>query len=270
MAVQGAGSTPTLPDNGTPTSLGATFRKFALDHPTLLVSMVAALIFAVRCVVVTGGNSYTASILLAQTSLGDAIRALLFSILPGLPLLGCTIFGFWAGYIAWQAKRNGAWQATILMKAIGLIAGAVIALLLSAYVTEEFFWFVSLFITIMSFAWGAIISYFGGLEGLRSIRRRMAAVVFLLLLFPGVIIWGVSIIRDAEFWLPRERIDFQYEEPFTGYVLKMSEDYLVILRDKPRVIVEKKKKLLEDRDFCYPEDHPARSSKVKSDAPTCP
>ena len=45
---------------------------------------------------------------------------------------------------------------------------------------------------------------------------------------------------------------------------------LIILNDSPRVIVEKDKEVLEDRDFCYPEDHKAQSSRVKSDAPICP
>jgi hypothetical protein len=68
----------------------------------------------------------------------------------------------------------------------------------------------------------------------------------------------------------RERLVFHNEAPFTGYVLKASEDYLVILHDEPRVIVEKENATLEDRDFCYPEDHKARSSKTAADSPTCP
>jgi hypothetical protein len=72
------------------------------------------------------------------------------------------------------------------------------------------------------------------------------------------------------FWLPRERLVFQNEAPFTGYVVKVSEDQLMILNDKPRVIIQKDKDTLKDRDFCYPEDHKARSSKVAADSPVCP
>jgi len=72
------------------------------------------------------------------------------------------------------------------------------------------------------------------------------------------------------FWLPREHLSFHGEDPFTGYVLRESEDRLVILNDGPRVIIQKDKDALEERDFCYPEDHKARSSKVAVDAPVCP
>jgi hypothetical protein len=59
----------------------------ALEHGPLVAGIVAALIFAVRCVIVTGGDPYTASLLLAQTSYGDAIIAFLFSVAPvsGVP-----------------------------------------------------------------------------------------------------------------------------------------------------------------------------------------
>jgi hypothetical protein len=56
--------------------------SFAREHVTLLATIVAALIFALRCVAVSGGDVYVASILVAETSTGDAIRALLFTVLP--------------------------------------------------------------------------------------------------------------------------------------------------------------------------------------------
>jgi hypothetical protein len=76
-------------------------------------------------------------------------------------------------------------------------------------------------------------------------------------------------LADRAFWQPRERLDFQDGDPFTGYVLKESGDYMTILNDDPRVIVQKDKRKLEDRDFCYP-DHKARSSKLAADSPVCP
>jgi len=77
-------------------------------------------------------------------------------------------------------------------------------------------------------------------------------------------------LASKNFWLPPERLSFQNEAPFTGYVLKASDDHLIILNDNPRIIVEKPKATLQDRDFCYPEDHKARSSKVAEDSPVCP
>jgi hypothetical protein len=77
-------------------------------------------------------------------------------------------------------------------------------------------------------------------------------------------------LLGKDFWLPRERLVFKNERPFTGYVLKVSEDQLIILNDKPRVVIQKDKTTFEDRDFCYPENHKARSSKVAADSPVCP
>ena len=78
------------------------------------------------------------------------------------------------------------------------------------------------------------------------------------------------ILTNKTFWLPRERLSFKNEAPFTGYVLKVSEDRLMILNDEPRVVIQKPKAALQDRDFCYPEDHKARSSRVAADSPICP
>jgi len=104
---------------------------------------------------------------------------------------------------------------------------------------------------------------------LRSSGFPPFAVAGVLLAAAVVLALGAS-FGTRTFWLPRERLSFNGEAPFTGYVLKASDDQLTILHDRPRIIIEKPKAALQDRDFCYPEDHKARSSKVAADSPVCP
>jgi hypothetical protein len=98
----------------------------------------------------------------------------------------------------------------------------------------------------------------------------LASAALLAFLAPIILLFLAPTLGDRTFWRPRERIVFQNEAPFTGYVLKVSEDRLVILNDTPRVVIQKDKDTLKDRDFCYPEDHEARSSRVAADLPVCP
>lgn len=74
----------------------------------------------------------------------------------------------------------------------------------------------------------------------------------------------MSALGERAFWLPRERLVFQNEAPLTGYVLEASEDHLIILNDRPRIVIEKPKATLQDRDLCYPEDHKARPPRLQA------
>jgi hypothetical protein len=239
--------------------------SFARGNVTLLASVVAALFFAIRLLAVTRGDLYTASILLAETSLGDAIRVLLFSVAVPLTLYVVTNY---AGFLAGSRGR------VFDLRTIGLLAVSVTAFALFFYLeglfnrSRDFAQNVSLY---LSLCFPTTVSFFTGRwarlqyeRPLRFLLSRLTIPAFATLL----LFFGPPLIAK-DFWLPRERLDFQNEAPFTGYVLKESGDYLVILNDEPRVIVQKDKATLEDRDFCYPEDHKARSSK-QADAPICP
>jgi hypothetical protein len=107
------------------------------------------------------------------------------------------------------------------------------------------------------------------------ISRILRALLVVSLIFFAFMLLRSSLL-DRTFWLPPERLVFQNQdknrETFTGYVLKVSEDYLIILKDRPRVIIERKKDSLEDRAICHPKPSDAGtvSEKVQSHTPVCP
>jgi hypothetical protein len=68
--------------------------SLARDHFALLVSIIGTLIFAFRCVVVSAGDPYVAFILATETSVGDAIRALLFPMIALLLLISAFAVSF--------------------------------------------------------------------------------------------------------------------------------------------------------------------------------
>jgi hypothetical protein len=246
----------------TPPPRDNTALSLARENVALLASLVAALIFALRCVVVTDRNLYTAGILLAQSSLGDAIRALLFSLLPSTLAIIVTVAAWMAGR-RYHPHRS----RSILYILFSLTAGAAWVYLaipanLSYWVAPP--WIVAFFSALLIFVLGVTA------KPPEEAESRLYSVGDALALSVAILIFIGPTLVAKEFWLPHERLDFKNEAPFTGYVLKASEDHLVILNDKARVIIEKPKDTLEDRDFCYPEDHKARSSNVKSDAPECP
>lgn len=223
----GFSTTPTLRDNP--------FLSFARDHVTLLTSVVAALIFAIRCVAVTNGDRYTASILIAQTSLGDAIRALLFSILPVF-LLTITLL------LLVIAGRRGKLRD---LKTIGLVAISAATYLVSSYLGERP-------ASLTAYVFLLIIVL---LTSVLSSRRREVSTSAKIFGFGvlGVLMLGVLVgpITGGEFWLPRERLMFTGEDAFTGYVLKSDGDHFVVMKDDPRIIIEKPKAALRERNFCY-------------------
>jgi hypothetical protein len=241
--------------------------SLARANVALLASVVAALMFAIRLVAVTGGDLYTASILLAETSVGDAIRVLLFSVVVPVTLLIVAVYaGFFAGL-------RGFDLGTIVLLTVSAIAYSTFNRLYDPFNISNtprgfvlnFYFYIALLLPT------AFLFYTGHWVRSRNERPlRLPLSTLTIYAFVGLLAYLVPSLIAKDFWLPRERLDFKNEAPFTGYVLKVSQDHLIIMNDNPRVIVEKHKDTLEDRDFCYTEDHKARSSNVKSDAPVCP
>lgn len=90
MAVQDEGSDATPQHKASNNVL----LRLARDHLALLVPIVGALIFAFRCVIVSEGDIYVAFILATETAVGDAIRALLFTVIPILLFALAYVVGF--------------------------------------------------------------------------------------------------------------------------------------------------------------------------------
>jgi hypothetical protein len=283
--------------------------RLARDHLALLVPIIGALIFAFRCVIVSAGDLYVAFILATQTSVADAIRALLFAVIPALLFLLSIVTAFTVGMrIHCVDRHNYVSRYNFKVLGMGLVSVASslgYEFLIGGFQEEPLTsTFVILSYPFMAFVLTALIEFQRGtdrarkaqnpprLPGAQSRERQNDQVsklqievssvlirkwaiwggiylLITLLLFDGLLGVGSTLV-DKTFWLPPERLAFQYEAPFTGYVLKTSEDHLIILNDRSRIIVEKPKATLQDRDFCYPEDHKARSSKLAADSPVCP
>jgi hypothetical protein len=244
--------------------------SFAGQHLVLLASIVGALIFTIRCVAVTEGDPYTASILLTQTSLGDGLRLLLFSLAPRLLILVSYVAAFVAAF------RKG-WRdpATVGLLAVSLITTiGHLYLSGSLYVSGQLapnWWFGVALFSYWCATLFLVPRWFIRVQRVKPAGLRVSITRGTVLASMGMflVLLGPLLASD-NFWLPPERLIFANEAPFTGYVLRAGEDRLVILNDDPRIVVQMPKAALRDRDFCYPEGHKARSSKVAADSPACP
>jgi hypothetical protein len=269
------------------------FFRLARDYLALLVPIIGALIFAFRCIIVSEGDPYVAFILASQTSVGDAIRALLFTVTPILLFLLAYVAAFAGATQITQGNWRSLKGAGMAVASVPLVIGW---LYLGGYFTGRgregsptgaLPGFLPTYPSWIMAGVTAILPLFSAwllvpeLEKWRWRRLTGERGIGLaeLLFFPvavsaffvGSVLLGVGpALGEGTFWLPRERLVFQNEAPFTGYVLKVSEEHLIILNDRPRIIVQKPKATLQDRDFCYPEGHKARSSKVAADSPVCP
>ena len=100
--------------------------------------------------------------------------------------------------------------------------------------------------------------------------RGLLTALVLVLVSPLILGTLESIFGRDSFWLPRERLIFNAEHPFTGYVINANEDHLIVMNDDHRILIEKSKADLRDRDFCYPEWYEDEFNEAGQVVPTCP
>jgi hypothetical protein len=216
--------------------------SFVREHITLIASVVAALIFALRVSAVTRDPN-TAFILLAHTSLGDALRALLFSQFP-------LIFYITAWLLLARAAGRYRWNS---LEFAVLVFWSLVANLFGLLFEGEGLlnfraWFHYFLIALVAIVLGMGLSKE---RVLGSFTRY--SVIITLVLVAGAQQFAMDTIVSKDFWLPKERLVFASErKPVVGYVLKTGDNHFVILNDDPRIIIEKQGKLSE-RDYCYPE-----------------
>jgi hypothetical protein len=271
---------------------GNVLLTLARDNLALWIPIIGVLIFAVRCLSVSEGDGYVASILVAETSIGDAIRTLVLVVVSLLLITLCIAAAFVASKRVAALELPGSTESPeweTLMWVLGafslsalcdrrmlVLRGVSLTALLAAYyfsIYED----ISGYSGLLYILFGWIVTQVGSLMIMGVYEQRTRSWFFRFLL-PLIYLWAAALILlilvatlgSKTFWLPPERLAFQNEAPFTGYVLKASEDHLIILNDRPRIIIERPKATLQDRDFCYPDDHTARSSKLAADSPVCP
>jgi hypothetical protein len=74
-----------------------------------------------------------------------------------------------------------------------------------------------------------------------------AGLVILVVAIGTVLIFSLG---SGRFWLPPESFTFKDRGTFTGYLLRGSEDYLIIFEERRRILTEESKDKLIDREFC--------------------
>jgi hypothetical protein len=106
-------------DASAPAPLTDKLQRFISQHVALVLPFLGLGIFAIRCIMVSRGDPTTATMLIVETSIEDAIRAVVIAVLPILLSLLIII-------ISWIAGEN--------MLAKGLFDPVTIALFVSVVV----------------------------------------------------------------------------------------------------------------------------------------
>jgi hypothetical protein len=115
MAVRDEASGATAQDK----PLDNTLLRLARENLALLVPIIGALIFAVRCFSVSEGDGYVASILVAETSIGDAIRALVLVVVSLLLIILCIAAAFVASKRVTALQLRGSTESPELTPVLG-------------------------------------------------------------------------------------------------------------------------------------------------------
>ena len=97
---------------------------FVAEHLAILIPIVGAAIFYLRCLAVSNGDIYTASVLLSQTSIGDAVRSLLVLMAPLAFAIGAfmAMFALWDRYMLGELRKPDT-PLLILVAVAGLLLG---------------------------------------------------------------------------------------------------------------------------------------------------
>jgi hypothetical protein len=281
MAVRDEGSGATAedkPSDNTPLA-------FARDHLALLVPILGALIFVLRCYIVSEGDRYVALMLVAETSVGTAIRVLLLTLIPIL------LSGLWLA-MAFAASKQivaGRWLEPKTLWLLVLGPAALLGFLYFSGSGSE--WDLLPLIGFALFPLGIFLlprisgyrlswirafglslprfSYMPPRDSFNRVWEKVLTVMAISLFVGSIALLLVFVFASKDFWLPRERLVFKGEAPFTGYVLRQG-DRLVILNDDPRIIIQKSEDDLTERDFCYDENHEEVFKKAGRVMQSCP
>jgi hypothetical protein len=239
--------------------------EFVIERTGLLIPLASAVVFYIRCLAVSRGNLYTASILLSQSSIGDAIRALLLVTVPLALLIASIVAVLELGedVIAGTARS----RRTALLTLVSLLSlyAALFFMGLGYFGAGVLAGGYAIAMGAFLFVWYLLAARFNlrDVLPLGSVLKPLRALVGVAAAFA---VWFV-LFGDV-FWLPRERLSFAHEEPITGYVLNTSDGYVVVLRDDPRVVFERPLGDLVDRRFCSLSE--VLEKRIRDDFPLCP
>lgn len=96
--------------------------KYSPEYLALAVSFIGAMIFVVRCIVVSRNDPFTAAALIGVTSIGGAVRVVMFSVIAPLSyLLGAA--SLWSAGLRMGQRilgRRLGWPLTMLLLLAGI------------------------------------------------------------------------------------------------------------------------------------------------------
>jgi hypothetical protein len=231
-------------------------RDFSKTQATLIATVLATGIFILRCIWVTNFNFEQARAVFVNTSIGDAVRAVAFSVF--LPVLLCAsmALAFYAGESLKRRRfRN---HLTINYAASGLLL-SLLTLFLYGQLSKSGGLAAIIFTTVgFSFypLFAAWMGFVSARQGHRTAGRWFASFrPFAIVLFVGIFIYLLSFgIFTRRMWLPLEEFVPQQGSPYIGYLLKESSGTLFVLGDQDRQVHEFSKDAVRYRIRCqgYP------------------
>lgn len=237
--------------------------SLASQHVGSLIPLVGVLIFAIRCTVVSRGDLDTAAMLAAETSIGDAIRAVLITAMRVLFFIGAVL-------IAWTAGKRLQTRQWFEPITAGLLLSIPIMTVLGAYFTGAF----TSPVMRVALAVGFLPVLYMLVFWTRERLYAQGAVFFRVLALGSAVVLALMVIyfpfTSPRFWLPPESFTFKNQPSFTGYLLKGSEDYLLIFEDRRRMLTEQPKTELLKREFCYLQYGQSVRSGGSKYLPECP
>jgi hypothetical protein len=213
----------------------------------------------------------TITMLILKTSISDAIRVVALS-LAGPLLAYLSIAWAWA---AGERSREHGWHDR---RTAGLLLASVTSWSAAQYV---YGFFVSApLLLLSSLGVGVLFTLLMARMARWAATARqerkelsptlsMPGVIRLLLASVLVMILPLT-LTEEDFWLPPEVFVFKGSPPFTGYLLKSEEDWLIIFEERRRIVVEFSKADLVDRDYCGPGSSALNRGRSARYLPQCP
>jgi hypothetical protein len=201
--------------------------------------------------------------LAAETSIGDAIRAVLITTMGVLFFVGAVL-------IAWTAGKRLQTRQWFEPITAGLLLSIPIITALGAYFSGAS----TSPVLGLALAVGFLPALYMLVYWTRERLYAQGAVFFRALAIGSAVVLALMVISfpftSPRFWLPPESFTFKNQPTFTGYLLKGSEDHLVIFNDRRRIMTEQPKAGLIKREFCYLKYGQAVRSGGSKYLPECP
>lgn len=211
-------------------TVAETRREWHSSESVGVVASVAAFaLFAIKLMAVSHGSVNTAKALLQTSSLGESLLGVALSGFIPIACAGAFVYALLRLGHAFAEEEN-AWPWLAWTLVLVFVIGFLISIA----------WAVA----------GAVL-----LGALLLVRRRLRSEVSVslrrVLAFAALVPAAVLLIDDSV-WLPYERFD-QPGTTIVGYTVAETDEVLVVLRDRDRVIQRILVSELSDRDYCVPD-----------------